>query len=130
MSRAGADNWGIFGDLTTLYDLAGCWVVPQLEARRITLVVVNNGGGMLFKRMYPYREMLNEHALSFRPLAEMWGFEYQCVKSNDKIGMGTSSKRLIELIPDAEATERFWKKYHAIEQSASARNFAKGTAVR
>lgn len=121
--RPDKDNWAIIGDLTALYDLAGCWIIPQLEACKITLVIVNNGGGMIFKRMYPYREMLNEHNLSFRPLAELWGLNYQCIQKLDGT-IDQSPRRLIELIPDEAATTRFWQKYtdaerERVKQSAS-----------
>lgn len=116
--RPDRDNWAIIGDLTALYDLAGCWIIPQLENCKITIVVVNNGGGMIFKRMYPHREMLNEHCLTFRPLADMWGLNYQCLRNFDGAAHH-SPKRLIELIPDDVATARFWQKYAERERELS-----------
>ena len=116
MCGQGRENWAIIGDLTALYDLAGSWIIPQIEPCKITIVVINNGGGMIFKRMYPHREMLNEHHLSFRPLADMWGLDYQCLQKFDGT-LGSGTKRLIELIPDEASTTRFWKKYDERERS-------------
>lgn len=110
-------NWGIFGDLTTLYDMAGLWILPQLQAKQIKIVVVNNGGGKLFESMYPYKEMLNEHSLSFEPLAKMWGMEYtQWV--NVPSNFSGSDRQFIEIIPDPAANERFLRKLNQLKQQS------------
>ncbi len=83
----GGDSWLILGDLSALYDLAGPWILPQLEPRRRFLVVVNNGGGKIFQSVpslralsEPTRAVIeNRHHLSFRPLAEMWGMSYHAI---------------------------------------------------
>ena len=36
------DNWGIFGDLTMFYDLAGPWILNQLKDVHINLVVIKS----------------------------------------------------------------------------------------
>lgn len=114
LCRPDRDNWGIFGDLTTLYDMAGCWILEQLGPLPINIVVINNGGGKLFERLYSFKEMLNLHQLSFRPLAEMWGFEYACWKEiPDK--KQKASKNFIEIIPNEASTKRFWTKYAGME---------------
>jgi 2-succinyl-5-enolpyruvyl-6-hydroxy-3-cyclohexene-1-carboxylate synthase len=107
-------NWGIFGDLTALYDMAGLWILPQLKEMSITIVIINNGGGKIFERMYPYREMLNEHQLSFKPLADMWNMDYcHITRVNEGISLG--SGQLIEIVPNDAATKRFWIKYGQID---------------
>jgi 2-succinyl-5-enolpyruvyl-6-hydroxy-3-cyclohexene-1-carboxylate synthase len=114
------ENWGIFGDLTTLYDLAGCWILPQMENIRITLVVVNNGGGKIFYRMFPHnKEMLNSHKLNFEPLANMWGLAYQCWQAVPE-SFTSNGRTLLEIVPDEEATIRFWSKLEAVKQKAAA----------
>lgn len=115
LCRQQGENWGIFGDLTTLYDLAGCWILPKLECETINIVVINNGGGKIFDRMYPYKEMQNLHQLSFKPFAEMWGLEYDRWNIVPEI-QNKPARRLIEIIPDDEATQRFWKKHAKIGQ--------------
>ncbi|MBA3958050.1 MAG: 2-succinyl-5-enolpyruvyl-6-hydroxy-3-cyclohexene-1-carboxylic-acid synthase [Parachlamydiaceae bacterium] len=106
-------NWGIFGDLTTLYDLAGPWILPQLHGVHVNVVVVNNGGGQIFAKFRPDREFLNAHELQFAPIAEMWKMHYE---RWDKVpeGIVGEGNRLIEIVPDARATVRFAKRLAGI----------------
>ncbi len=46
------ENWCLVGDLTAMYDLSSLWVTSQLEARKFRIVVINNGGGQIFSRMF------------------------------------------------------------------------------
>lgn len=111
------ENWGIFGDLTALYDMAGPWVLTQMEEMPIKIVIINNGGGKFFERIYPYKkEMLNEHVLSFSPLAQMWNLDYCCLRNLQEMPEG-NERQLIEIIPDEAATRRFWSKYAKIDVS-------------
>ncbi len=71
------ENWALIGDLTALYDLAAPWVIPQLAAQKIAIVVVNNGGGQIFNKMFPSKLFLNEHNLSFESMAKFWGLHYE-----------------------------------------------------
>ncbi len=108
LCKPSCENWGIIGDLTALYDMAAFWILKQLPDLHFHLVIVNNGGGMIFKRMYPYPEMLNAHALSFESLANMWGVPYQ--RSLENPDRKNAHQRVIELVPDPAATERFIQK--------------------
>lgn len=104
-------NWAIVGDLTALYDLIAPWILSQLAATDIQIVVINNGGGQIFSKMFPQPEFLNAHALSFRAVAELWDMEYERWES---IPLGCHSRpgrRLIELCPDTGATQQFWINY-------------------
>lgn len=104
------ENWGVFGDLTTLYDMAGPWILKQLREVNVNLVVMNNGGGMIFSRMYKEEEFLNQHQLSFTSFANFWGMEYEKWQEVPKRGDGAHhQKRLIEITPDTTATSQFWK---------------------
>lgn len=109
LCRPNGENWAILGDLTMLYDMAGFWILPQLPPTNIQVVVVNNGGGQIFARMYPYQEMINAHALNFEPLAAMWGLDYDRWDNDEPLSKCTKN-RLIEAIPDNAATNRFWQK--------------------
>ena len=80
------ESWLILGDLSTLYDLAGPWILGQMPAQsRIRIVVINNGGGKIFSQVASLRALPenaravieNRHAIGFRPLAELWGLEYR-----------------------------------------------------
>lgn len=104
------ENWGIFGDLTTLYDMAGPWILSQLPNLKVNIVVINNGGGKIFDAMYPYKEFQNEHNLSFEHLAKLWGLHYEKWTSIPNSLAECDKNRLIEIIPDNESTKRFLKK--------------------
>lgn len=116
------ENWGIFGDLTALYDMAGLWILPQLEEITVNIVIINNGGGKIFERMSHYKEMLNEHnriilnehKLSFRPLADMWNLKYSSMKNFEDFSKQSGSQ-LIEIMTNESATQRFWSKYSIID---------------
>lgn len=92
-------NWGIFGDLTTLYDLAGPWILKELAGVDITIVVVNNGGGRIFEKMFPQREIMNEHSVKFKPLADLWGMSYERWTSIPFKITASKTPRLIEIVP-------------------------------
>lgn len=109
-------NWGIFGDLTTIYDLAAPWIIPQIEAK-VNIVVVNNGGGMIFSRMFPLEGFLNRHALHFESLAKFWNLPYE---RWEEIGSTSQDSRLIEIVPDPDQTKQFWKEYDLLANNAVA----------
>lgn len=107
-------NWALIGDLTAMYDMAGPWVLPQLDVSRVDIVIMNNAGGMIFERMYKEREFQNRHEVSFEGFAAMWGMHYvraEAVQRAWKDAPAGGRSRLIELRPDAAATQRFWRRY-------------------
>ncbi|MBN9378806.1 MAG: 2-succinyl-5-enolpyruvyl-6-hydroxy-3-cyclohexene-1-carboxylic-acid synthase [Chlamydiales bacterium 38-26] len=102
-------NWGIVGDLTTLYDLAAPWILEQLSHVDINLVVINNGGGKIFERMFPNKKIQNRHQIQFKSLAELWNMRYvYYTQLPEDIPYG--GHRLIEIRPDEESTTRFWNR--------------------
>jgi len=102
-------NWAIIGDLTALYDMAGPWILSQLPDVTVNIVVINNGGGQIFSRMYTSEVFQNRHNLNFGPLAAMWNLAYEkWTAIPDRVDAPHS--RLIEIVPDADATARFWRK--------------------
>lgn len=103
-------NWGIFGDLTALYDLVGPWILPQLTGMNIQLVVVNNGGGMIFDRFFQDEIFLHSHGLSFEPLAKLWNLPYEKWEAKE-VFLPASSSRLIEVVPDPIQTKEFANAY-------------------
>lgn len=109
LSSPHRSNWAFLGDLTTLHDMSGPWIIPQLTPRKLQFVVVNNGGGKIFARRFGDKEIQNEHTRNFKPLAELWSLGYDLWNEiPQSIEMETPS--LIELVPDNNATERFWKR--------------------
>lgn len=104
----GAENWGILGDLTTLYDLAGPWVLPQLSGIRVNLAIINNQGGKIFSRMFPRPEFQNPHSVDFSAWARMWNLPHERWRQVPE-RIGSSTGRVIELLPNEAATTRFWE---------------------
>jgi 2-succinyl-5-enolpyruvyl-6-hydroxy-3-cyclohexene-1-carboxylate synthase len=104
------DNWAILGDLTALYDLAAPWILPQLPPLKANLVIVNNGGGQIFARMFAHQNFRNEHDLNFKPLADFWKWAYERWESIPLSIPKGEGGRIIELVPDMQATQRFLEK--------------------
>lgn len=115
LSQLGKENWALIGDLTALYDLAGLWGERQMPAVSLTLALINNGGGQIFSRIFTSKLMLNEHSLSFEPLAQMWGMPYQRLERIPE-QLEKASKRFLEIVPDPAATARFWSAFAKICQ--------------
>ena len=104
---------GVIGDLSALYDMAGLWPATQLRDADITLAVINNAGGKIFDRMFRSAAFLNAHGLRLRGWAEMFGWHYATIRGpSDPFPPGTP--RLLEVLPDEEATRRFADGYAAL----------------
>lgn len=107
LCEAKQSNWAIVGDLTALYDLVAPWILEQMPAIQANIVIVNNGGGQIFASMYSHQAFLNSHHLRFKPLAEMWGWEYLCWHQIPEKIPESHGGRIIELLPDPDASVRF-----------------------
>jgi 2-succinyl-5-enolpyruvyl-6-hydroxy-3-cyclohexene-1-carboxylate synthase len=102
------ENVAVVGDLTALYDMNAPWIVPQLDpGTRFRIVIINNGGGKIFSRVGSLKAMdadvrrrivENEHSLRFQSWAAMWELQ----------------DRVVEKLPDADATRRVWEQYDAL----------------
>ncbi len=99
----GIDSWGIFGDLTTLYDLSSPWLLqhnPQI-------VVINNFGGKIFQRLYSNPFFQNQHNIHFEHFAKMWNLDYERWEQIPD-DIQSNKPRIIEIRPSNEASELFW----------------------
>lgn len=105
-----ADAWGIFGDLTVLYDLAGLKMLGQVETRGRVLVVINNGGGKIFEKV-PRLQGMSEAAkawmsaespVDFAALAKGFGMDHvRVTRTDDFDGAGAGERAvLLEVVPD------------------------------
>ena len=101
------ENLCVVGDLTAICDLGAPWIVRQLPDLRFRIAIVNNRGGRIFGRVPSLRELdrgvrerliENGHDLRFGPWAEMWGI----------------ADRVTELLPDADASARVWKRFEEL----------------
>lgn len=119
----GGESWGIFGDLTALYDLNSLWTQDQLQPARRRIVILNNLGAGIFRRIPDLaaakgdfgRFVFSGHGIGFRSWAEMWGCEYRCWEGGtngfDEAGPGTS---VCEIRPDPVETEAFWTAWNRV----------------
>ncbi len=104
------DAWGIFGDLTVLYDLAGLKMLSQVEAHGRVMVVINNGGGKIFDKVPRLQEMSEaakawmsaESSVDFEALAKVFGMDYARLKRTDDFDGAGEGKRsiLLEVVPN------------------------------
>ena len=122
-STMGQDQaWGIFGDLTALYDLAAPALLSQDDGRGRVLVVINNNGGRIFERLPRLQGlaeeeralMANAHEQRFESWAEMWGMDHQIVTERESFEVKSQERPLVlELRPDEEQTTAFWENWEA-----------------
>ncbi|APJ04879.1 2-succinyl-5-enolpyruvyl-6-hydroxy-3-cyclohexene-1-carboxylic-acid synthase [Silvanigrella aquatica] len=110
------ENWGIFGDLTALYDMVGYWMLKQRTNLNANIVIINNGGGKIFNTVLKDDIALlcqNNHNLKFEHLAKFWNMEYELYFDARNI-KNTPGIKIIEIIPDQNQTESFLKEFHLI----------------
>jgi 2-succinyl-5-enolpyruvyl-6-hydroxy-3-cyclohexene-1-carboxylate synthase len=111
------ESWGIFGDLTALYDLNAPAILSQLPNGRRRLVVLNNGGGRIFSRL-PAMEQLdaevksvteNHHSHRLEAWAEMWKMDYVAWGAGKPAPEIEGGNVVVEVLLDNSMTESFWK---------------------
>lgn len=107
-------NVALVGDLTALYDMAAPWCLQYRPEIAFALCVINNRGGRIFQRRFVNEAIQNIHQLQFAPIAEFWGVPYQ---QWDRIPEGVQLRGIIELVPDLEATTRFWEQWEVIQKA-------------
>ena len=115
--------WGVFGDLTALYDLAAPALLDQVQNKGRMLVVINNGGGQIFGRLPVVKNLdesvteliTNEHQHGFEAWAQMWGMDYVRVEGIEGFDFEPGEKTtVVEVVPNSRQTEMFWEKFEAI----------------
>jgi 2-succinyl-5-enolpyruvyl-6-hydroxy-3-cyclohexene-1-carboxylate synthase len=104
----GSANVGIFGDLTALYDLSAPWVLRQRPDLDLKIIIINNGGGQIFERIFGNPWFLNSHALNFEHWAKLWDLDYL---KNEALAKSTARRTIVEITPDAESTRAFWREH-------------------
>lgn len=111
LSRDSGANYCIVGDLTALYDLAGPWAASQKKLGACTIVVINNGGGKIFNRIFSTELFENRHSLDFANWAAQWKWAYEKWTEIPSSLPVYSKPVVIEVCPDADSTKRFWDQY-------------------
>ncbi|MEO8615854.1 MAG: thiamine pyrophosphate-binding protein [Luteolibacter sp.] len=113
-----SETWALVGDLTALYDLAGPFVLEQINTEGRVLAVINNGGGKIFERLPRLQSMsprtiewmTNPQSADLSGLATLWGMDHLRVKTVDDFDKFETGPKtlLMEIIPDAGQTTAFW----------------------
>ena len=97
--RSDVHNCCILGDLSSLYDFSAPWVLKQMKNYRISIFVINNFGGQIFKSHFQNQAFFNSHQLDFSHFAHMWNLNYRKIK-NWTDTLEFTSHDLIEVIPE------------------------------
>lgn len=117
LASAEDELWIIVGDLTALYNLAGPWL--REKVRRLRLVVINNGGGRIFSRVFRSSPggsaaFENRHAQSLAAWGELWDLESFAVRERSAWPeLNDLDHVFIEIHPDPEATSQFWSAWES-----------------
>lgn len=113
-------SYCFIGDLTALYDLSSLGLTPQLKPNKRFIVVMNNFGGQIFKRLFKNDKFINAHGTQFYHWAKMWDWSYtQVAQVEDlkKINSFNTPNVIVEVVPDAKQTETFWEEWDFLCQS-------------
>ncbi|WGL61300.1 2-succinyl-5-enolpyruvyl-6-hydroxy-3-cyclohexene-1-carboxylic-acid synthase [Pigmentibacter sp. JX0631] len=115
-------NIGIFGDLTTLYDLQSLWAQYNKNIAFI-IFIINNSGGQIFNSVLGGETVdfcKNNHDLQFKSWAEMWNINYQLIEDINQLNdinfeFINNMKLIVEIKPCNLETENFGKKLKSIQ---------------
>ena len=113
-------SYCLVGDLTALYDLASLGLTDQLTQNKRFLMIMNNFGGHIFKRLFKNDKFINKHSTQFYHWAKMWNWSYLLVSCLDdfvKINSFNTSNVVVEIVPDQNQTDQFWDDWDVICQS-------------
>jgi len=104
------ENWLILGDLSALYDL-NALALPT-EEKTVRIVVVNNGGGQIFSRLFQDSRFLNRHSIGFEHWAKMFNYSYLKIQHGEFNKLSAIDTRvIIELVPDMQQTVKFGQEW-------------------
>ncbi|MCB0420028.1 MAG: 2-succinyl-5-enolpyruvyl-6-hydroxy-3-cyclohexene-1-carboxylic-acid synthase [Bdellovibrionales bacterium] len=105
-------TWGLIGDLSALYDLSALSLKQWFPEGDVKLVVINNGGGKIFSRLFSDPAFENRHTLRFKGVAEMFNWKYSLIEDFSQ-WQDSKGCELIEWIPSEVETHDFmscWSK--------------------
>ncbi len=107
------------GDLTAMYDLAALGLTSQLNENQRNIVVLNNFGGQIFKRVFKNDDFINAHSTQFLHWAKMFNWNYQLITETEKISQIHAAEtqfNIVELQPSAEQSNLFWNEWDELCQ--------------
>lgn len=110
-------SWAIVGDLTAMYDLAALGLNrDNNRASSKCLVIINNKGGQIFKKVFNHDQFLNPHNIQFKGWAEMFGWSYLHIVDivelslvQDIISKKEMKNFVIEIQTDQAQSNAVWK---------------------
>ncbi len=127
----------LIGDISLYHDLNGLLAVGKLNLVNVTIVLLNNDGGGLFRRL-PIadghsqfeRLFLTPHGLDFAPAAKMYGLEHGLSVDEDpssfsdtlRNSIGRGRPTIVELRTDGARDERLRRELATIIQEDKERN--------
>lgn len=112
-AEPGRENWAVVGDLTALYDLQAPWSMRHCPGITTRIVVINNGGGRIFGRLFENPNFQNRHQTSFEGWATMWSLGW----SQELATPVDEQAAVIELRPDEAQTTAFWAAWSALRSA-------------
>lgn len=107
-------SWCLVGDLTAMYDLASLGLTVADAKSKKRIVIMNNFGGQIFKRVFDKPHFLNTHQIEFKGWAEMWKWDYikiSAVADFENLSQLQNENIIIEIQPDLKQTEDFWNSW-------------------
>ena len=113
------------GDLTAMYDLAALGLKSQLNQNQRHIVVLNNFGGQIFRRVFNKKSdkndnFINAHTTKFYHWAQMWEWNYlqvSDVTDLKKLAALNTPFNIVEVLPEAEQTQLFWDEWEKLCQT-------------
>lgn len=110
-------SWAIIGDLTAMYDLAALGINREdSKSSRKNIVIINNQGGQIFKKVFNHEKFLNPHEIQFQGWAQMFGWNYlQIADVSDLnlvqqlIAKKEMKNFVIEIKTDQQQSDAVWK---------------------
>lgn len=95
---------GLIGDLTALYDMNAPFVLKDC-AGTFTLIIINNGGGKIFQKLFKNPMIQNPHTIGFQHWPAIFGMSYRLVNTPDII----LDSCVVEIVPSEAETLAFSK---------------------
>lgn len=112
-----AISWAIIGDLTAMYDLAALALNrDDTKNSRKNIVIINNQGGQIFKKVFNHDKFLNPHEVQFQGWAQMFGWNYLQIADvadlqlvQQLIAKKELKNFVIEIQTDQKQSDAVWK---------------------
>ncbi len=109
----------VIGDVSFYHDMNALLAVERAGVRNLHIVVLNNGGGAIFKRLPiaaydpPFQELFyTAHTMRFQPVAEMFGMAYVQTSSRARVrtaldsALAMETPTLIEFLSNPDFSEQ------------------------